>query len=67
MFSENLRKIRKEKGISCEELAKKAGTTRQTISNIELKKRGTSFEIGMKIAKALGVTAEELAYGKQED
>ncbi len=43
-----------------EELANRAGCTRQTIIALEQGKYVPSIELGFRIAKALGVTLEEV-------
>lgn len=65
-IAKNLKQFRKEQKLSLAELAEMAGVTKQSISYFENCDRCPSFEVGMKIAKALGITAEELAYGKSE-
>jgi putative transcriptional regulator len=43
-----------------EELARRAGCTRQTINAIEASKYGPSLELAFKIAKVFGVGIEEV-------
>ena len=62
----NIKALREQKGISQEELARMCGLSRGTIAKIETNWKFPSFESGLRIAKALGVTCEELAYGKTE-
>lgn len=59
MLSENLKKIRKEKGITQKKLAELSNVRQSTISTIE---RGQMPKTGTleKIAKALGVKVSEL-------
>jgi transcriptional regulator with XRE-family HTH domain len=66
-IAKNLKELRTKRGLSIAELAEKAGTTKQTISYLENCERTPSFETGLKIAQALGVTAEELAYGEKKN
>lgn len=51
---------RRQKLISQEDFARKAGITRSYMSNIENGKRVVSIAIIEKIAKTLGITLEEL-------
>lgn len=62
----NIKALREQKGMSQEELAKRCGLSRGAIAKIETNWKFPSFESGLRIAKALGVTCEELAYGKAE-
>lgn len=61
MVNNNLSEIRKAKGLTQKELAKKSGVSRVTIANIE---RGavTNLKIStmLSLANALGVTVEEI-------
>ncbi|MDE0561992.1 helix-turn-helix transcriptional regulator [Algoriphagus sp. NF] len=52
-FGQRLRVLRKEKGLSQEELAEKSGLNRPYISAIELGKRNVSLEVMEKLAGAL--------------
>lgn len=63
----NIKILREERGLSQSELAMKVGISKQAVSNLELSNNFMSFETGLKLAKALGVTAEELAYGRKEN
>ena len=55
--------LRTEQGLSCEQVAEKIGTCRQTISKIELGKWSVSLDLLEKYASALGakVTIEKVA------
>lgn len=65
-FGKNVKRIREAKGLSQDELAKRAGyTSRSTISCIESGKRDCSQKQIFLIANALGVSPGEL-FGKQE-
>ena len=61
MFSSNLKRLRKEQGLTLEELARKLGTTRQTIHRYE---NGTISNIPsdkiITLADTLGTTPAEL-------
>lgn len=48
-----LRKIRKEVGMSLSELARRSKTSRQTITNIELKGQEPSVTLALRIARVL--------------
>lgn len=56
----NIRCFRKERNMSQEELAIEVGTTRQTITSIEIEKYTASLVLAYKIAHFFGVTIEEL-------
>ncbi len=59
MLSENLKRIRKEKGYTKAQLSKKAQVHSNTIKNIENGK-GTRYAILEKLAAALEVTIGDL-------
>ena len=59
---EKIRKIRKEQGLTQEELAKKIGIKRGTLAQYESGKRSPKKETIEKFANALGVDAKELGY-----
>ncbi|WP_281257413.1 helix-turn-helix domain-containing protein [Mongoliibacter ruber] len=52
--------LKKEKGLSQEELAERSGLNRPYISGIEQGKRNVSLEVMEKLAGALGVGIGEL-------
>ncbi|QYH38461.1 helix-turn-helix transcriptional regulator [Algoriphagus sp. NBT04N3] len=52
-FGQRIRLVRKEKGLSQEELAEKSGLNRPYISAIEQGKRNVSLEVMEKLAVAL--------------
>ena len=60
MLNENIRAIRKSKGLSQEELARAVGTTRQTITSIEVGRYTASLPLAYKIAHYFGLTIEEV-------
>ena len=60
MLSENLKNLRKAKGLSQEELALAVGTTRQTITSIEVGRYTASLPLAYKIAHHFGLTIEEV-------
>ncbi|MGT2722322.1 helix-turn-helix domain-containing protein [Streptococcus porcinus] len=59
-FALNLTRLRKQKGVSQKELAKKIGMLPQTISNIENQKGYPTFSNLDKIARYFNVSATEL-------
>lgn len=65
--SKNLKKIRKEKGMTQEELAQKINVTRQAISNWENDKSQPDIEALKKISDILQIEIEELIYGEKRN
>jgi transcriptional regulator with XRE-family HTH domain len=59
-FGSNLRKIRKEKGFSLEELAYQSELEYSQVSRIERGIINTSISHAFKLAKALGVEPKDL-------
>lgn len=55
-----IRELRKERKLSQEELADTVGTTRQTITSIEVGKYTASLPLAYKIARFFGLTIEEV-------
>jgi len=55
-----IRELRKSRKLSQEELALAVGTTRQTITSIEVGKYTASLVLAYKIAKYFGLTIEEV-------
>ena len=56
----NLRKLKDERNLTTQELAKMVGVTQQMINHMELGKRKGSVKTNLKLAKILNVTLEEL-------
>ena len=56
----NIRELRKKNKLSQEELADSVGTTRQTITSIEVGKYTASLPLAYKIAHYFGLTIEEV-------
>ena len=56
----NIRQLRKVRKLSQEELAEAVGTTRQTITSIEVGKYTASLPLAYKIARFFGLTIEEV-------
>ena len=59
-FGVKLRELRKQKGLSQEDLALKSGLHRTYISDIERGSRNLSLKNIEKIAKALGIKPQDL-------
>ena len=55
-----IRELRKAHKLSQEELAEAVGTTRQTITSIEVGKYTASLPLAWKIARFFGMTIEEV-------
>lgn len=55
-----IRELRKAHKLSQEELADAVGTTRQTITSIEVGKYTASLTLAYKIARFFGLTIEEV-------
>jgi len=55
-----IRELRRERKLSQEELAEAVGTTRQTITSIEVGKYTASLPLAYKIARFFGKTIEEV-------
>ena len=56
----NIRQLRKARKLSQEELALAVGTTRQTITSIEVGRYTASLPLAYKIARYFGLTIEEV-------
>lgn len=56
----NIRQLRKARKLSQEELALAVGTTRQTITSIEIGRYTASLPLAYKIARYFGKTIEEV-------
>ena len=59
-MTNNIRALRKARKLSQEELALAVGTTRQTITSIEVGKYTASLPLAYKIAHYFGRTIEEV-------
>lgn len=55
-----IRELRKQRRLSQEELAEAVGTTRQTITSIEVGKYTASLPLAYKIAHYFGMSIEEV-------
>lgn len=60
MLKTRIRELRKERKLSQEELALEVGTTRQTITSIEVGKYTASLVLVYKIARYFGLTIEDV-------
>ena len=60
MMRNIIRKKRKERGLSQEELAKKCGVSRQTVNAIENDKYDPTLALAFSLAKELRTTVDEL-------
>ena len=59
-ISQNIRRLRKEKGMSQEQLAQLVGVTRQTIGMIEAGNYNPTLNLCIAICKVLDRTLDEL-------
>lgn len=55
-----IRVLRKEKGISQEDLARRCGVSRQTINAIENNKYDPTLGLAMRMARLLGTAVEDI-------
>jgi putative transcriptional regulator len=60
LLKTKIKELRKERRISQEELALAVGTTRQTITSIEVEKYTASLVLAYKIAKFFNLSIEEV-------
>jgi transcriptional regulator with XRE-family HTH domain len=65
-LGERLARIRKERGLSQNEVAKRTGLTQVLVSNYECDRLRLSAEMAVRFIKALGITADELLAGKKK-
>jgi putative transcriptional regulator len=61
-FKNRIRKIKREKGLRQVDLAKMVGVFQSEISEIECGKRVPSVYLAKRIAKALGVSLDDLFF-----
>ncbi|AEP00144.1 MAG: helix-turn-helix transcriptional regulator [Heyndrickxia faecalis] len=62
MVKNNIKLLRKEIGITQEQLAKELKITRQTVITIENHRYNPSLELALKIAKFFGKNVEEIFF-----
>ena len=55
-----IRALRKERGISQEDLARRCGVSRQTINAIENNKYDPTLSLAFRLAQVLGLTVDAL-------
>ncbi len=65
-FAQKLAKIRKDKGLTQEELAKKVGVGIAQVRRYESGSSSPTLEVIKNIAKTLGVSADELIFDENE-
>ena len=58
----NIKRLRKEKGLRQEDMAAKLNVTRQTIIAVENDKYNPTLELAMKICRLLGKPLEEVFF-----
>ena len=66
IFAQNLSEIRRERGLSQEELAHLAGTDRTYVSSCERRVRNPSLKVIERLSRALEIEAYELLVRKNE-
>ena len=62
-IARNLKRLRRQKGLTQEELADKLHVTRQAVSNWERNQNLPELEVLLAAAEAMGVSVDELLYG----
>jgi transcriptional regulator with XRE-family HTH domain len=63
-FGRNLVRVRKDKGFTQEDLVKKSGVAISQIRRYEADKTSPTLDVILRLVKALGVSIDELAFGK---
>lgn len=66
-FAENVKRLRKKKGISQYKLAENVGVSQSAIAQYEIGIKVPTIVIGAKLAKELDVTCEDLLNDIQEE
>lgn len=66
-FGDRLRQIRKEQGLSQEELAKMLGTSKQVLSRYETNQRAPKISIAAEYAKKLNVSLDFMMGDTKEE
>lgn len=67
VLKNNLIVCRAEKGWSQEDLAKKVGVTRQTISSLEKNKYSPSYELATKLSLAFNKPIQDIIYYEERE
>jgi transcriptional regulator with XRE-family HTH domain len=60
-YCAKLRKLREDRGLQQKDLARLAGCSRSHLCYLEMGSKAPSLSIGLRIAKALGVSADHFA------
>jgi len=66
MFADQLKRLREDAGISQYELARRAGLSKQAMSQLELGQRQPSWATVVKLAEALDVSVEAFVEPKSK-
>lgn len=64
MFGKNLARFRKEKGLTQEELVERSGVAISQVRRYETEKASPTLDVVTRLAKALGVSIDELVFDK---
>jgi len=67
ILNNQLKEIRKQKGLTQQALAEQVGVTRQSIIAIEKRKFVPSVKLSLRIASALGIPLETLFWLEEEE
>lgn len=66
MVSDSIKKLRKAKKLTQDQLAEQLHVTRQAVSNWEIGKTQPDVETLTKLAEIFGVSVERIIYGKEK-
>ena len=66
MVSDSIKKLRKAKKLTQDQLAEQLHVTRQAVSNWEMSKTQPDVETLTKLAEIFGVSVERIIYGKEK-
>ena len=66
MVSDSIKKLRKEKKLTQDQLAEQLHVTRQAVSNWDMGKTQPDVETLTQLAKIFGVSVERIIYGKEK-
>jgi transcriptional regulator with XRE-family HTH domain len=64
VFAASVRRERKARGWTLDEMAARSGVTHSTIVNVETRRTGTTLDVAALLAEALGTTIGALADGQ---